>query len=141
MTSIDSVFPKIPIVDSFGKKYTVNSKLFGQYTLIDFWFSHCGPCISTFPDLKNLYADYKEHGFEILGISVDTKENKLDWLKKINANALSWPQFWDKDYTQADKLGISMFPTNFLLDKNGRIIASDLEANQLRNFLKEHLIK
>ena len=38
---------------------------------IDFWASWCGPCIATFPELRKLYASYKENGFEILLVSID----------------------------------------------------------------------
>lgn len=52
-----------------------------EYTLIDFWASWCGPCIASFPHLKNLYSSYDRDKIEIIGISIDT-DNKA-WNKAI----------------------------------------------------------
>jgi len=136
---IGNKFPFFECVDSSGSVINnYNSKL-KQFTLIDFWFSYCSPCISQFNGLKKIYAEYKGKGFEILSISVDKKENKMNWENVLNKYQLEWPQYWDQDQKQSSKLAINIFPTNFLLDKNGKIIAKNLMPNQLSYFLSKHL--
>ena len=54
----------------------------GKYVLIDFWASWCGPCRAAMPELKELYAKYKDKGFEIVGVSLDSR--KEAWLKGIS---------------------------------------------------------
>jgi thiol-disulfide isomerase/thioredoxin len=138
-TENGSIFPDIPVMDSSFKIHKINNKLFKKYTLLNFWFSHCGPCIIEFPKLKIMYSSYENKNFQIIGISVDIKSNRSNWLNEIRKNELPWPQYWDVDYKQATDLGIILYPRNFLLDFNGKIIGSDLELNEIEKFLSENL--
>jgi len=63
----------------------------------------------------------------------------MNWENVLNKYQLEWPQYWDQDQKQSSKLAINIFPTNFLLDKNGKIIAKNLMPNQLSYFLSKHL--
>ena len=110
-----------------------------QYYLIDFWYSHCGPCLAGFPKLQDIYNQFHGKGFDIVSISVDKQENKKDYLAAIKKNKLAWNHVWDKDGLLAQKFNINAFPTFILLDKNDRIINFDIQANQLEAFLKENL--
>ena len=65
----------------------------GKYTLIDFWASWCTPCLLQIPDLKEAYAEYHPKGFEILGVSVDSKGDR--WKKSIVKYDMTWPQVSD----------------------------------------------
>jgi thiol-disulfide isomerase/thioredoxin len=112
----------------------INAKT--KLTLIDFWFSHCNPCISQFPELEPIFEKYKTIGFNIIGISVDTKDKIGDWNKAIVTNHLPWDQYLDLDGHQAKSLSIFDFPTNYLLDGTGKIVAKNLEPSQLLPYLK-----
>jgi thiol-disulfide isomerase/thioredoxin len=112
-----------------------------QYYLIDFWYSHCGPCIAQFPKLKEIYNQFHSKGFDIVSISVDRKKDKKDYEAAIKKNGLKWNHGWDKDGITAKKFNINVFPTYILLDKNDKIINSDIQANELEAFLKENLLK
>lgn len=110
-----------------------------QYYLIDFWYSHCGPCIAGFPKLKEIYNQFHGKGFDIVSISVDKQKSKKDYLVAIKKNRLAWNHVWDKDGVTSEKFNINVFPTYILLDRNDRIIYFDIQANQLEAFLKENL--
>jgi thiol-disulfide isomerase/thioredoxin len=110
-----------------------------RYYLIDFWFSHCAPCIKEFPRLKKLYNQFHQKGFDIVSISVDKLKDEKDYLASIKKYGLPWNQVWDKDGVTAEKFNINAFPTYILLDNKGRIIISDIRADQLEAFLKENL--
>lgn len=57
----------------------------GKYTLIDFWASWCPPCRTESPLLNKLYNRYKSEGFEIFGISLDSKRDRWEQaIKKDN---------------------------------------------------------
>ncbi|HMG66162.1 MAG TPA: TlpA disulfide reductase family protein [Chitinophagaceae bacterium] len=110
-----------------------------QYYLIDFWYSHCAPCVAGFPELKEIYNQFHGKGFDIVSISVDKQKDKKDYVAAIKKNRLAWNHVWDKDGVTSEKFNINIFPTYILLDKNDRIINFDIQANQLEAFLKENL--
>ncbi len=110
----------------------------GKYVLVDFWASWCGPCRGDHPFLVELYRSYQPVGFEILSISTDQNLDK--WKKAIADDELPWKNVSDlKNGVNevALKYGINSLPTNFLLDKNGVIIARDLHNEDLEKKLLE----
>ncbi len=102
-----------------GSEFTLSS-LRGQVVLIDFWDTDCPPCIKEMPTLKKLYTEFKDQGFEIIGISLDTK--KSDTEKFVLENDLQWKicstgkGFLDET---ADQFQIEATPSTWLIDKKG----------------------
>ena len=112
----------------------------GKYLLIDFWASWCGPCRQENPNVVKAYAEYKDKGFEILGVSLDYKDGKEAWLAAIEKDGLTWPQVSDlKGWNNAvsSMYGVRAVPQNYLLDPQGIIIAENLRGDALGNFLKD----
>lgn len=130
------IFPDFPLNASASLLAVVKKN---KFTLLDFWFSYCEPCIKQLPDLKSIYNNYKDKHFEIIGISVDSKENEGNWEKVIQQFNLKWLQYLDKKKDISQELNITYFPTNFLLDNNGKIIRKDISPQDLNDFLKNHL--
>ena len=107
----------------------------GKYTLIDFWASWCAPCRAANPAWVQVYNDFKDQNFEIIGISVDKDQKR--WLEAIRHDALTWPnlsnlQGWD---VVSDNYGVKAIPQNFLLDPEGIIIDKNLEPARLKEKL------
>ena len=137
-TSNGSTFPLITVMSLDGTKGKIpirNKKI--RFTFIDFWFSYCGPCISQFPDLKKIYAKYHNQEFEIIGVSVDQKFQKEEWKNTIAKYSLPWVHYWDIDGKKAAELNITAYPTNFLLDENGIIIAKNIDPISLEKMLEK----
>lgn len=135
--SIGNVAPEISLPDPGGQPFTLSS-LKGKVVLIDFWASWCGPCRKENPNVVALYARYKDHGFEILGVSLDRDKEK--WLQAIQDDGLVWKHVSDLQYwkSQAAKAyGVSSIPATFLLDKEGKIIAKKLRGPALEEKMKE----
>lgn len=112
----------------------------GKYLLIDFWASWCGPCRQENPNLVKAYAQYKDKGFEILGVSLDNKNGKKAWLAAIEKDGLTWPQVSDLKYWNnevARMYGIRAVPSNYLIDPKGIIIANNLRGEDLSQFLAD----
>lgn len=108
-----------------------------KFTLIDFWFSHCQPCLKTFPKLKELYKQYHNAGFEIIGISVDRTKYIKDWQEVIKEKELDWPQYLDENGVLAKEEKIISFPTNFLLNEKGEVIRKNISLEELEKLLKQ----
>ncbi|MCR8668238.1 TlpA family protein disulfide reductase [Aestuariibaculum sp. M13] len=119
------------------------SDLKGKVVLFDFWFKDCKPCIAAMPHLKKLYEEYKDQGFEIIGIVCNGDEAKPRIQEILNNANVDWPQHLDKGknakVSYHKLFQISSFPTMWLLDKNGRIVNNDIELNQLYNELPKYL--
>lgn len=107
-----------------------------KYLLIDFWASWCPPCRKENPNLVKTYAEFKNKGFSIISISLDSSVEL--WKKAISKDNLEWTQLIDRKAWNGDgikKYGIRLIPSNFLIDSNGKIIAKNLKGENLRNVL------
>ncbi len=92
---------------------------------------------------RQVYPKFKDKGFEILAISLDDDEES--WKKAITKDKSGWLQVIDRggwEAKTAQKWNIYMhLPTSYLMDKEGRLIAMDLEKEELEKALKELLVK
>ncbi|MCD4665377.1 MAG: AhpC/TSA family protein [Bacteroidales bacterium] len=122
--------------DIEGNELTLSS-LYGKYLLVDFWASWCGPCRRESPNVVSVYKNFKNRGFDILGVSFDKEKDK--WIKAVQTDKLTWHHVGDlKGWgNAAGKLyGINSIPSNILLDPKGYIIAKNLQGEDLRTKLE-----
>ena len=117
----------------------------GQYVLLDFWASWCGPCIRSFPMLKEFHDKYHEKGLLIIGISAD--RNPAAWHYALGQHACPWPMLHEtiesqQNHTSASDLySISGFPTFVLLDPDGKVIFSPYEEHGYTEDERKQLIE
>ncbi len=110
------------------------------FTLIDFWASWCGPCRQENPNVVAAFNTYKGKGFGIIGVSLD--QDSARWIKAIADDKLDWTQVSDLKYWQneaASLYAVNSIPSNFLVDKTGKIIARNLREKALHEKLAELL--
>ncbi len=110
----------------------------GKLVLIDFWASWCAPCRAANPYIQKLYKKYGSKGFEVFAVSLDVK--KEAWLKAIKKDKLTYTQVVDLsgwNSKVAESFFVDMLPTNFLLDRAGKIIAINIEGKELFDKVKE----
>lgn len=112
----------------------------GKIALIDFWASWCPPCRAEMPNLVALYQQYKGKGFEIVGVSLDSKQEA--WEKGIKDLKITWPQLSDLEgwkNSGAALYAVNSIPHTVLVDKDGTILAKDLRGDELKAKLAELL--
>lgn len=110
-----------------------------KFTLVDFWFSRCKPCLEQMPSIIAIYKKYNSKGFNVIGISSDQTMNIEIWNKRIIEKQIPWKNYLDENAQECSIEKIFQFPTNFLLDKNGTVIQKNIEPDQLEKFLKENI--
>jgi thiol-disulfide isomerase/thioredoxin len=140
LTDTGKVFPELALIDMQGKQNNISFRRpLSKYTLIDFWFAHCEACIGEFPTYIELYNKYHEKGFSIIGISIDSSPSNIQsWKKIIKSKPLHWTQYRANQKT-IDDLRIELYPSNFLLDSSGKIIAVNLLSNEVADLIRVKL--
>jgi thiol-disulfide isomerase/thioredoxin len=120
------------------KKKIKLSDLKGNVVLIDFWASWCGPCRKENPNVVKTYEKYKKDGFTVMSVSLDTDKDK--WIAAIKNDNLSWPNHvsdlggWNSQIGK--KYGVSSVPFTVLIDKEGKIIRTNLRGDALEKELE-----
>ena len=131
-TDVGQVAPDFTLNDVNGAPVSLSGYAKGKVVLVDFWASWCGPCRGENPNVVKAFNAYKGKGFTVLGVSLDDK--KEAWIKAIGDDHLAWGQVsdlkgWSSDV--AALYGIRGIPMNFLLDKDGKIVAKGLRGDAL----------
>jgi len=132
---------EVELIDDGG---TVSKQsLMGNYYLIDFWATWCGPCIREMPNLHSVYEEFKDTGFKILSISLD---QSVDHIAGFRAG--DWKMPWLHAYAEgmfesymATLFEVSGIPKPILVDPEGVIVAvgSELRGADLEETLKSHI--
>ncbi len=134
-------FPELEMADMYGKKHSLTAIQEGKVLLLDFWT--IGDENSNFrnAELKELYEKYHDKGFEIYQISVDS--SKPAWIETVQRQKLPWISVCDfkgANSIAVQLYGIGSVPQNFLIDRNGNIVArnayGDDLAGELRRLMK-----
>lgn len=107
----------------------------GEWVLIDFWASWCGPCRQAMPELQSVVKKFKS--LKVYGIAVsDEKEDTRRAIANLN---IKWPVLSDTEGLSAKAYGINAIPAMILFSPDGKIAARDINVNELENILNEKI--
>jgi thiol-disulfide isomerase/thioredoxin len=133
-----SLAPELEGPSPDGKVYKLSS-LKGKVVLIDFWASWCGPCRKENPNVVSLYEKYKDKGFTVFSVSLDSDKNA--WMRAIETDKLIWPYHiselkrWDGLLSRS--YGVNSIPFTVLIDAEGKVIEKNLRGPMLEQKLQQ----
>lgn len=133
-----------------GENYSLSNSR-GNYVLLYFWGSWCGPCIRNAPELVTISEKYKSKFFdensklEILSVALEKKEKK--WKRVVNKFGFNWELQVVQIHkivlnsSIANKYGVLEIPSKFLIDPDGNIVLSKTSFSEIEQYLEKRLIK
>lgn len=135
----EASYPDLELSDIYGKKIRLSS-LAGKVVLLDFWSAEMGSSNALNADLKETYAKYADApvGFEVYQVAIDT--SKPLWITAVQEQQLPWISVSDLRGRNSTALGlynVQRIPANFLIDKEGTIVAKDIYGKSLEAKLDE----
>ncbi len=136
-TKIGNAFPTVQMPDALGNMVSTNDYK-GSYLLIEFWASWCGGCRIANPELVKIREEFLPKGFDIMGISLD--DSRTAWLKAIEKDGLTWENTMAEGAFKnktIEELKIQYLPSNYLLDRQGNIVAINVKPTALQLKLKK----
>jgi thiol-disulfide isomerase/thioredoxin len=127
---------ELPALD--GKNLKL-SDLRGKAVLLNFWATYCGPCKVEMPWFVELQKEYGEQGFQIVGVAMDDASTE-DIAKFAKQMGVNYPILIGKDSVGESYGGVSVLPTTFFVDRDGKLIAREFGL-QSRSVFVDHIKK
>lgn len=132
-------FTDIALNDMAGKTVRLSDYVGkGNYVLVDFWASWCGPCRAEMPNVRSVYNRFHPKGFEIVGISLDSQSD--DWQHATEQMGITWPQMSDLKGWKSEAAtlyGVRSIPFTLLFDPDGKVVATGLRGESLMQKLEQ----
>jgi thiol-disulfide isomerase/thioredoxin len=133
---IGSIAPDFELSSLDGKKYKL-SDLRGKAVLLNFWATYCGPCKIEMPWFVELQKQYGPDGFQIIGVAMDDASNE-EIAKFAKEMGVNYPILLGTESVGQSYGGVSVLPTTFFLDRDGKIIAREFGL-QSRSVFVDHI--
>ena len=136
-------YKDLELVDENGKTVQLSDYVKpGQYNMVEFWASWCGPCRGEIPHLRHVYDAYGKgkDAFNMISVSIDDKEK--DWKQALKEENMKWTQLCDLKGWKGEvinKYKIQGVPFCLILDKEGRIIDHGVRGSELDVLLIKYL--
>ena len=135
----------------------VDSSIFAEnaVTVVNFWFNDCKPCVEELSEMNALNDRIREQGGEVIGVNVGTldgnEENIATAKQILETKGAKYRNIYFDSNSDAGKfaLGVTAFPTTYVIDRNGNIVGeallggidNDDNLNTLQNTIDEVLAK
>ena len=132
---IGSLAPDFELPALDGKKVKL-SDLRGKAVLLNFWATYCGPCKIEMPWFVELQKEYGPQGFQIVGVAMDdaSTEEIAKFAKEMGVN---YPILIGQDSVAQSYGGVSVLPTTFFIDRDGKVTAREFGLRSRSDFVDD----
>ena len=132
---VGKIVPDFSATDLEGKPISLRDYR-GKVVLLDFWGIWCGYCLAEMPNVKRVYAIYKDQGFDIIGVNLDTDETRLR--NYLTENDIPWRQIfsgqkWKSPLVQQYR--IRSIPAPWLIARDGTLISREARGLKLEQLV------
>ncbi len=134
-------YPDLNLKDMYGNEQRL-SDLDGKVILLDFWSAQLGTSNQYNAELKEIYAKYKERGFEVYQVAVDN--SKSLWINTVQEQKLPWISVSDLKGNSSTVLAvynITRLPTNMIISKSGDLVERDIYGDALVKSIEREMAK
>jgi thiol-disulfide isomerase/thioredoxin len=133
---IGNLAPDFELPSLDGKNVKL-SDLRGKAVLLNFWATYCGPCKIEMPWFVELQKEYGPQGFQIVGVAMDDASNE-DIAKFAKEMGVNYPILVGKDSVAESYGGVTVLPTTFFLNRDGKLIFREFGL-QSRSVFVDHI--
>ncbi len=130
--AVGTKFPDFSVTDLQGQPLSTTNYR-GRILLVEFWAAWCPDCRVQMPLIMATYQKFHAQGFDIIGVSLD-QADRIVLTTYLKETHIPWPQYYDGKYWDnalAASYGVHFTPQNYLLSRDGIILAKDLDGAAL----------
>lgn len=125
--------PNFILTDAEGKQKKL-SDYHGNVVILSFWASWCGACLVELPTFAEIEKRLGDRGLKIIAVNVDEGDEGKTFAKDFWAKKkFAFPSFFDGQKALAQQFDVEMLPSNFVIDRQGRLAFSGFGANDWSN--------
>ncbi|MDA0591252.1 MAG: TlpA disulfide reductase family protein [Planctomycetota bacterium] len=136
---LDADAPPLTGNDTKGEPIDLAS-MKGKVVLVDFWATNCPPCIEEFPNIKAIYSELHDDGFEIVGVSLDGDASLVESF--TGQMKMPWRQIVDETTVEGLRKNwhVRTIPSLYIVDRSGKVSQCDVKGRDLQTTI-EKLVK
>ncbi|MBL4755174.1 MAG: TlpA family protein disulfide reductase [Flavobacteriales bacterium] len=136
LTEVEKInLKEYQLIDINGSKTDIKTDSTRKYTVLDFWFTSCPPCIKDHDEISKNPNMFSDLNAELIGLSTDNTQEK--WISYLNKKKLVWTNYRIDLSTIGKDLGIWSFPTYIILDENENILGNYSNIHETIRALKK----
>ena len=120
-TGAESRAPEFTLPNVDGDDVTLSELLEDGPVIVDFWATWCKPCIKAFPDLQEIFDNYKNCGLKVVAISIDGPKSMSRVGSLIKSKGNTFEVLLDPGQKVARKFHVTSVPRTVLVDTDGNV--------------------
>ena len=131
------LFPHFKLTSVDGSQFD-SADLKGKVVLVNFWATWCGPCRLETPWLVEYKEQYRDQGFEVVGIALDP-ENKDEIAAFAKEFKVNYPLIYSDGKIETESGGLIGVPTSYLINRRGETITKHSGTSSIKSRLQKKL--